>query len=679
MSRRHIITAALAIALSACRDGTAPDPGVDIAISVSEFNGPTLSEDADGPVITCDIGLRAVASGKGSATWLDATFKVYLGADRTTPVDSAVFSDSEIREAWGGDAIAAGETRQSQWTLAAPIPLSATLEFRYQPSIGHNVKSTKVSFSCAPTIPPNAAPPEISALSVTPPSGEIPVGGPLEVSYAASGQAGLWLTDVRVSGPCETRVAFAERLQTSAARTARVPLPPECRLGVPITVTIDALDAAGRLATRALTTQLVVADKEPPTVSPLFFSTYFPAAQPTLSGNYFAGDSIQIIFNAQDNYRLAALVWEVLPFGKRDSILVSGRAAGPYVWVRLDPKWSGPIQLRLYARDSVGLTSAPFTTHPDSVWVAGTVQRPTRTATVTGETRDFAVDIRRGLIYLAQGNDRRLAVFSMATMQLTGTLSLPAVPTDLDLTAGGDSLLLVLYGRPELGVVDLRQSPLALSTLPLPELDAAATQAPVGVRVGSNGRAYVTLGGSTQSARTMIEVDLATGTTRPLPLAGAGGSTGVGILERSHDRSVLTLTAVDPWCMQRYDVGADAFSPCVSTIPRDLRPSVDGTGQRIAVSLDVYDASLRRLAKVGPPLLVGPYAVFSALSVDGESLFTILWPNIVRVRASDNRVLDRTPNPIQPSLIRVSPDGTLLITVESNYGATTKISLIDLR
>jgi hypothetical protein len=32
-----------------------------------------------------------------------------------------------------------------------------------------------------------------------------------------------------------------------------------------------------------------------------------------------------------------------------------------------------------------------------------------------------------------------------------------------------------------------------------------------------------------------------------------------------------------------------------------------------------------------------------------------------------------------PTLVRVSPDGNTLVSVESNYGTTTKISLIDLR
>src|SRR3712207_5485851 len=168
MFRRRPLAGLLGlVVLSACRDGTAPDPGVDVAIGVSRFTGPTVTETVDGPLVNCDVELRASATGKGSATWLDATFRIYLLADLTTPVDSSVVDAGEIRQAWGADEIATGETVESLWGIASPIPLAAELEFRYQPSLGRNAKSSKVRFSCGPTIAPNTAPPAITALSVT--------------------------------------------------------------------------------------------------------------------------------------------------------------------------------------------------------------------------------------------------------------------------------------------------------------------------------------------------------------------------------------------------------------------------------------------------------------------------------------------------------------------------------
>jgi hypothetical protein len=282
------------------------------------------------------------------------------------------------------------------------------------------------------------------------------------------------------------------------------------------------------------------------------------------------------------------------------------------------------------------------------------------------------------VIYLAQGNDRRLAVFSMATMSVTSTVALPSVPIDIDLTAGGDSLVIVFARRAELGVVDLRQTTLGLSTIPFPGLDPSANELSSSLRVGANGHAYLALLGTVLSARRMFELNLSTGTMRTLP-AVSGAELGQGLLERSHDRSVLVLAVDQPWCMQRYVVATDAFGPCIQPTPRNWRPTVDGTANRTAIGLDVYDASLQLLPKAGTPIIVGG-TPFTALSTDGETLFVVHWQlGVIRVRASDNRVLDRTENPIKPTMIRVSPDGTRIITLESNFGSETKISVIELR
>jgi hypothetical protein len=306
------------------------------------------------------------------------------------------------------------------------------------------------------------------------------------------------------------------------------------------------------------------------------------------------------------------------------------------------------------------------------------VAHPTRTATVTGETRAMAIDSRRGLIYLAQGNDHRLAIFSMATLQLTNTLALPAVPIDLDITPSGDSLLVVLYGQPALTVVDLTGATPALSTLPLPWLDAATNQVPFNVRVAANGRAYLTLNGSAASARRMVELNLGDGSVRALSQAGANGEVGLALLERSLDGSTLVLNEDNPWCLQRYDVAADAFSACVQPRVRDARPTVDATGSRVAVGIDVYDESMSLLPKIRGNLTSGIPEV--VLSADGASLFVSWWGlGYIRLRTSDSEILDRTPNALHTTLVRVSPDGATLVSVESNSGATTKISLIDLR
>jgi hypothetical protein len=582
-----------------------------------------------------------------------------------------------VQAIWGSAEIVPGETQESRWFAESGIPFEAEAEFRYRSS-GGRTGSTKVRFNCGPNVPPNAAPPEITALSITPASGELEAGRTLKVDYTVTAQIGVWLTRVRVSGPCTIEQTFVEDLQPTATRSVVLPLD-GCALGLPFVVSVDAADGAAQEATRTLTSDLRLVDTEPPVIYPGFLHLPELILSQTLAGDFFVGDSVRLQFNAVDNHSLGALIWEILPHGVVDSLVVSGRGAPGAVWLRFRPEWEGPIQVRMYARDAGGRTSTVFTTESNAAYVRPTVARPTRSATVSGETRMIAVDTKRDVMYLAQGNDRRLVVFSLATMAVTATLPLPIAPLDLDLTAGGDSLLLVLATRPELGVVDLRQPTLALTTLAIPGLDAAANQWPVGVRVGSNGRAYVTLGGSTSAARRMIEVNVATGTTRPLPGANGGAETGSGLLERSHDRSTLVLSVEAPACLQYYNVAADTFSPCTQPTVKGWRPTVDGTGSLTAIGLDVYDSALRLLPKAGTPIIVGGVPL-TALSADGASLFVNHWGlGVVRVRSSDNRVLDRTENPIKPTMLRVSPDGARLITLESNYGVSTNISVIDLR
>ena len=667
----------LTLAVAACNDLTGPKSSVTVAVVVNSVFESYSETTAHEPRVSCHVVLHATATGKGRATWSGATVRFYVGADHRILVDTATFQESEVGQSWSANGqISADETQATAWDMAGAIPFYVTIDYRYQPP-NRGVQTATVSFQCGTPAAPNAPAPVVTALSVWPTTGELPAGTPITVTYTAEAAAGLWRTDVVVSGPCDITQAFSENLRTSSTRTASISIPSTCALGVPVTVTVYALDALAQQGSRTFVSSVFLADHEPPTIVPRYYLLDGSIVNPAqFRGDFFAGDSVLAEFRASDNHALAAVIWEVLPFASRDSVLVTGQSDATVVKIRLRPEWSGTFQLRAFARDAAGLTSAAELTPRDSARIHPVITRPTRTATVTGETRAIAIDSRRGLVYLAQGNDNRLAVFSMATLQLVSTLALPGTPTDLDITAGGDSLLIVLYGQPSLSVVDLRGTTPALSPLPLPWLDTAASQVPTGVRVAANGRAYLTLTGAA-SARRMVELNLGDGSVRQLSPTGSA-DIGAATLERSLDGSVLLLNEDEQWCLQRYDVAADAFSGCVQPRVRDRRPTVDRTASRIAVGIDVYDESLRLLPKVHGDLTSGiPY---SALSADGTSLY-VAWRGLgyIRLRTSDGEVLDRTSNPIQTSLVRLSPDGTTLVSIESNYGATTKISLIDLR
>jgi len=672
---KWLLHAVTLLAVAACSDSTAPRDTLDVTIALASTGGPTISSNVDGtPRVSCQLNFSLTASGKVNATWENAIYRFYIGKNRTTAADTSVIGVADVADAWGAQ-ITPGEPKQSTWDVSAGVPFGGEIDFRYRPT-GSDVKTAVVKFECAPPGVANAAPPTISSLTVQPPSGELQAGAPLNVSFDVAAPAGVFQLALVASGPCAYQRIIGEQLQTTLTQMLAVQLPvANCQLNVPLTITVAARDAALQVTSKTLTTSLVVADTQPPTVTPLFFQPD-GSLKSTLSGDFYGGDSIQMIANAGDNHRVATIVWEVLPYGAKDSVVIANNEQPRFLFARLKPEWSGPIQLRVYARDAVGLTSNVVTSLPNAVLVHPMIDRPTRTTTVSGETRDIAIDPKRGVIYLRQGNDHRIAVLSMSTLQLTATVPLPAVPQDFDLTPSGDSLLVLLYGQPQIDVIDLTQPTMPLTTIPL-TVDAASSQTPFAVRVGSNGKAYVTFGASTPAAHTLAEVNLATHAQQTRPDAGVGGNTDIGNLWASLDRSVLMLSA-GRTCLQRFSIAANSFSGCFEPVAQGGL-SMDATGGHFALGLDIYDASMQLLPKA-PGHLVVFGVPQTLLSANGDVLFVLLPKfGFVRLRTSDSVILDRTPNPVTPSLIRMSPDGNTLVSVESNYGTTTKISLIDLR
>jgi len=675
---------ALALAAAACRDSTnpgadgGPRPTVDVTVAVSQMHGPSLSTDPDGTVrIQCTVNLQAVATGSGSASWEDATFRWYAGKDRSVALDSEVVAASKVHSSWGRPEIGAGQTQRSGgWSLSAVVPFALRIEYRYRAPGAGAPKTTRVDFDCEPAVSASTPPPVVTALAVQPAAGEIDAGGEIAVTYAAESEAGLRQTAVVVTGPCGVQRLFNEALQRTVTRTVHITLPAECRLGMPISVGALALDTALQDAARGVTTSVVLADRTPPVLTPLFFPPAGGLGTETFSGQYFVGDSIQLIPNAYDNHQLHALIWEVLPSGQRDSVLVNTQVLRSMLFIRVRPEWVGPLQLRLYARDAAGRTSPVFTSAPGAARVYPTVERPSGVVTVPGEVRDAVIDARRGMVYLLQSNQSSITALRLATMQVAWALSLPAVPTGFDLTPGGDSLIAALVGTKNLGVIDLRSTTPRLTTINLPLLNAAVDQRPYQLRVAANGKAFVTLEGSAPSAYVLLEVDLRSGAQRIRTDAGNGGSI-EGPIERSLDHSRIVINGGRE-LFQSYDAATDRFGPRRTAAVLGWRPSVDRTGQHVAIGVNVYDETLLWLRRMESPIS-GIGISESVITADGDYVYHRYFWGLVRSRVSDGEMLDRTPITVDPSLLRTAPDGTFLVAVESPHSLTSRVARIGLR
>lgn len=261
--------AVLAVALlGACGDSTSPSRTVNVAVEVTSAETPIFAADSLGrPSISCGVTLTATATGKGTASWGDGMYRIYFGKDRRTPVDTLAIPHSLLVQSWHDSTLVAGASITSHFGALAGLPFSAEVDFVYDDGASHR-KHAKADFTCGPTVSADAAAPVITSVAMTPATGTLPAGSSLSVSFAANAQAGLWQTGVQVSGPCTYERDFAEQFQTTTSRVVSVPIASSCRLGVPITVQVVAIDAAAQVVTRTVNTSLVVADRQPPTIAP---------------------------------------------------------------------------------------------------------------------------------------------------------------------------------------------------------------------------------------------------------------------------------------------------------------------------------------------------------------------------------------------------------------------------
>jgi hypothetical protein len=666
-SRTVLIFIGGVAAVSACsHDSTGPASDVTVTISITQLTGPDISDQGAGDQrVECTVNLNAFATGSARATWRDATLLFYAGPDRSAPVDSILIPAAEVQDAWGAADIGSGAAQQSLWRISAGIPFGAVLAYRYKTPAG-DVRSTRVSFTCGPEVPAGLAPPTITGLTIEPAGNEIEYGESVVVRYVAESNMGLWSTTVRTTGACALEQTVSERLLTHSERTVVFVIPPSCAQGQLVSFVISATDAVLQTVTMPGLRSFAVVDRTPPQV----YADHMPAA----TDFFFAGDTVRPFIAAQDNHSVRSIVWEVQPGGIRDSIAGWG---GRFIDIPIRPEWAGArMQIRVFARDASGLVSDTITAPVSGLPIYPTVQLPTRWATISGDVMDLAVDEKRGALYVVQGNGgARVGVVSLSNLALSESIPLPVLAWDLDLSAGGDSLILALPYLRALGIIDLRESPRRVQLLTIRSLDTATQQAPWQLRVGANGKAYVILEGPPPASPVLLEVDLTTGAERTLPDAG---NIQDARYERSFDRSALIFQrGVD--LFERYDVSAGTFSALGTphSIYGPLR--VDVSGSHVTLGLDVFDASLGFLRRL-PSVYGGEAVRGAALSKDGAYFYSVLgFRGVARTRTTDGVVLDRLPTPFSASgYLRVSPDGNTLIVVDSFLG-TARIALLDLR
>jgi len=647
-------------ALTSCRDTTAPRFAV--VISATPTQSPTYGTDAAGrPWLTCNIALEASTVGSGQAEWADAVVYFFAVNNRSAVLDSTLIPAATIQSSWGAALIGGTEPEHSGWSLTAGIPFAVTIEYSYQ-VVGGQMTSSRVSATCTPAVASGPAP-AFTALAIDS-SSVLQPGGTLVLDYTVTSTVGLWATILSLSGPCDASLIMGAPMAASDTRTVRYAVPNACRLGVPLKVTVTALDAALQGTSRTTTLPGMV-DTIPPTAEVLIAPRFGAAYTDALAGDFFVGDSMAVMFIANDNNVVRSLIWEVEPEGLRDSMVVD--VAGgvvEYLKIPVLPSWAGPIQMRFYARDASGNTSQTIQSAPGSMDVIPTVSVPATQATVSFPYGQVVWDMRRGQLYLNQGDWKRIGIFSRAANAVTSTIQLSDYAGPFDLTVGGDSLLVPLAFSRSLALVDLRTSPPSVTAVPLVGLDS--TMGLGNLVVAANGKALIAIGSSATGVVQLYTYDLATGTLQLRADAGNAGQIGAGRLARSYDRSVVILNGGDG-TFQRYDAATDTFEPATTARLTDLAPQVDGNGAHVAVGGDIYDSTLQYM--VTPRVFHYSYQPI-VLSPDGRVIyFSYGNAGNVRCRTSDGSAIDHLQFPLTVNGLSMSPDGsTLAVMQEASTG-----------
>jgi hypothetical protein len=503
-----------------------------------------------------------------------------------------------------------------------------------QGSSGSNETTITLADPTAPTWGGVTTTPSTNATTLEP-------GDTLRVQLAVSDDISLRYTVIRVTGAVTRTDSVAYTGQTPYAQpVAAIPIPSNAPLDGTVTVTAVAMDIGGNIITRNVGT-FTIRDLVPP-VSSVTVS----GARP--NGAFFPGDTATLTITATDNRALRAYGYAVSGIGIRDSVSASGTSAQRVA--RLPLMSAGTYTVTVFATDSarnhVELIGAVLT-------VASRSRRPI-TSVPLGGAYDIAYESKRNRIYVSQPDSARIAVVAADVVSRLPSLSVSnGRPSGIDVTLGGDTLVVGLTGSLNLGFIDLNNG--AMSTQAV-ITDTFLSRTPSGVRVAANNRVIfgVTFAGSGYGG-SLMEFDLVTRTlgssvttTESLPMAVSG------------NRQRVYALIDDSCCPEDgiyYDATKGKFSTARGVIS-SYGPGVatDFTGAHTLFGYVLTDASMLPITTF-PSRSQDPVA----LSLDGTYAFFGTSTGIEKVRTSDNSTVETFDIGGQPTHLRLLPDGLTLV------------------
>ncbi|HEY3221775.1 MAG TPA: hypothetical protein VGJ80_13675 [Gemmatimonadales bacterium] len=623
-----VAAAGVMVALACSGDSAGLRPSIAVSISVQPE--PAVPGD------TLRVAVTAVPSGGAVVDVIRLT-----AAGLVTATDSMHFS---------------GDGPQSHiWTYALP----------YQPSSGDVAFTAAAQGGGVSAIDKDTAlvadllPPELTALDATPivlvPTDTV------TVTYSARDNAGVWWTVVRISGAFTATDSVDHAFAKQVSRSVRIPVPASVTMGSTFTVKVIAADPALHRDS-AVTAPIQVNDLGLPSVSGV-------ASGPEPVLTFVANDTLRLAVNASDNYKLAWVGYRIgAPASLSDSIAVAGRNASQNFTLIPTSAWIGTQTVTAFTRDSAGYL---VQTSLGNATVVGGVRRPTFVFPLQGAIPDLVYDSARNVVYFSEPSLNRVRVFSLATRTFAAPINLFARPFGLDLTPGGDSLVVSLGQSTSLAIVNLQNRQVDTANLPLnPNVSPSLAY----VRVMANRKAFVAtaVGGGV-----VWELDLGTLSRRVRTDAAV---TEIVPMARAGDGSRLLMIGDNSCCPETgslYLSATDTFAISAPTADRYTpRVSADRSGSHFLVDTLLFDGTLNSLRTLSS----SPFAFggSSALSADGLAAYLAIDSGYLKVRTGDGVVVDtvRTGQTFY-RFIAVS-SGAWLVGVSGNPQLAQQLVVVDL-
>ena len=400
-------------------------------------------------------------------------------------------------------------------------------------------------------------------------------------------------------------------------------------------------------------------DLFPPVVSGSVSGSFTPTF-------YFLGDTLHISVNATEDRDLRFIGYRLTgPAPRADSIPASGTSASASFTLPVTAAMAGSSILTLFARDRTNVGTADLGTVM-SVAVHG---RRTRAVSLSSAALDLVGDGKRARVYLSMFGMSQVAVLDPATATLGAPITLPGVAGGLDLTPGGDSLLVALENRGSFAVVNLVNG--AIDTVHL-DFNPTMLNHPGSLRVAGDGRVFVvgTDRNVSGAGAQLVSYDLGTGTQqRRVDVGAAGSLASYTLLARADDRSRVLLLEAGACCPvkgQVYSASSGTFGPSTGTISYAVFSiSASTPGDRFLVDTRLFAGDLSPADSVSDPDRFG--ADPTVISADASRAYLATtsgsWPGFVVRRVADNVLLEQDYVPGWGTRDRLAllPDGVTLI------------------